>query len=99
MSSQLSAYADNEYVCAIYPIALFWEKESEICESKPLTVIFTILTRCLDTTTTYNYALRAEEEWSCENATQKRVCANRTNGRFLDNPGGSKLEGCAENVL
>ena len=43
MSHDLSVYANNEYVYATFPIALalFWGKGGgEICQSKPLSVIF-----------------------------------------------------------
>ena len=62
ISEGLCVYANNEYVYATYPIALALSRDKggkEICESRPLTVTFTILTHCLSTTATNNYAIRA----------------------------------------
>ena len=77
----LNVYANNEYVYAIYPIAiaLFWERGGkEICESKALTVIFTIMTHCLNVTAPNNYAIRAVGKWSCGNTIQKKgLCQSR----------------------
>ena len=53
MSKDLERYSNSEYVYAIFPIAiaLFWGKGGRgIANSKPLSMIFAILTHCLNTT-------------------------------------------------
>ena len=96
MPPDLNVYANNEYVYAIYPIAiaLFWERGGkEICESKALTVIFTIMTHCLNVTAPNNYAIRAVGKWSCGNTIQKGSVPIAPMGDFLENPEGSDLMG------
>ena len=96
MSSELCVYANNEYVFATFPIALalFWDMGGkEICETRSLTVIFTILSHCLSTTATNNYSLRTLGKWSCEDTVQKGSVPLAPVDDFLENPGGSKLEG------
>ena len=95
MSSELCVYANNEYVFATFPIALalFWDKGGkEICESRSLTVIFTILTHCLSTTATNNYSVRTLGKWSCGDTIQKGSAPLAPVGDFLENPGGSKVD-------
>ena len=61
ISPELSVFSNNEYVFATFPIALalFWDNGGkEICESRSLTVIFTILSHCLSATAANNYSLR-----------------------------------------
>ena len=96
MSQDLSVYASNEYVFATSPIALplFWDKSGdEISESRPLTVIPTILTHCLSTTGPNNYSIRTLGKWPCEDTVQKGSVPLAPVDDFPENPQGSKLEG------
>ena len=68
MCPGLSTFPNSEYVYAIFStaVALFWGKGGRcIAESKPLSVIFTILTHCLDTSAVNNYFVRMTGKWSC----------------------------------
>ena len=74
MSPHLQIYSNSEYVYATFPIALslFWGKGGgEICLSRPLSVIFIILSRCLYTTASNNYYVRTHGQWSCDDAIQQ----------------------------
>ena len=95
MSPELCVYANNEYVFATFPIALalFCDKGwKEICESRSLTVIFTILTHCLSTTATNNYSIRTLGKWSCDDTIQKGSVPLAPVGDFPENPHGSKVD-------
>ena len=69
MSPELLCYANSEYAYAIFPIALalFWEMGGkEICLSRPLSVIFEILSHFLSATDTNNYSVRTKENGLAE---------------------------------
>ena len=69
MSPEFLAYANSEFVYAISPIALalFWEMGGkEICLSRPLSVIFEILSHFLSATDTNNYSVRTKENGLAE---------------------------------
>ena len=58
MSQELSIYSNSEYAYAIFPIeiGLFWDRWGrQIAESKALSMIFTILTHCPNTTPISNF--------------------------------------------
>ena len=74
MCPELSIFSNSEYVCAIFPIpiALFWEKGGrEICLSRPLSLLFIILSHCLNTKDVNNYSVRKTGKWSCGDAVLK----------------------------
>ena len=61
MSQDLSVYSNFQYVYAIFPtsVASFWGQGGRgIIESKSLSMIFTILTHCLNKTAINNYSAR-----------------------------------------
>ena len=66
MSRDLSIYSNSRYAYANLPSAvdLFWDQGGrEIAHPKPLPMIFTITTHCLDATATNNYFVRAQCRW------------------------------------
>ena len=68
MCPESSVFSNSEYVYAIFPIsiALFWGKGGEeICRPRPLSLIFAILSHCLNTTAVNNYSIRTIGKWSC----------------------------------
>ena len=72
MSQELSAYSNSEFAYAIFPIAIDFfflgQRGREIVESKPLSMIFTILTHCLNTKAINNYYVRTKGRWFCQDA-------------------------------
>ena len=74
MSRGRCVYSNSAHDYAILPIAvaLFWDQGGRgIAQSKPLSMIFTILTHCLNTTDINNYFLRAQGRRFCLGATLK----------------------------
>ena len=75
MCPSLSIYSNYEYVYAIFPIAvaLFWGKGGRvIADSRPLSMIFAILSHVLSATALNNYySVRTTGEWSCEDTMVK----------------------------
>ena len=72
MSQDLSIYSNSEYVYAIFPsaVAFFLDKgRRKIVLPKPLSMIFTIPTHCLNTTATNNYSIRTKGQWFCLGST------------------------------
>ena len=66
MSQELSIYPNSEYAYDISPIApsLFWDKGCRgISESLPLSMIFAILTHCLNTTAINNSRFMTDCQW------------------------------------
>ena len=93
MSPGFLVYSNSEYVYATFPIALslFRGKGGEeICLSKPLSAIFTILPHCLNTTATNNYSVRTNGKWSCEDAILKGSAPLEPLAYFEKYPIGSK---------
>ena len=93
MCPELSAFSNSEYAYAIYPvtIALFWDKGGEeICFARPLSLIFTILPRCLNTTGLNNYSVRATRKWSCGDTFVRGSAPLAPLGDFEKYPNGSK---------
>ena len=69
MSLELSVYSNSKFAYAIFLIAisLFRGKGGrEIGESKPLPMIFAILTHCLNKTAIRNYSVSAKSQWFCQ---------------------------------
>ena len=63
MSRDLRIYSKTEYVYAISPtfLAMILDKGGrDVARSKPLSIIFTILIHCFNTTEVRNYSPRAE---------------------------------------
>ena len=74
MCPSLSIYSNSEYVYAIPPtaVALFWRKGGRgISESKPLSMIFAILSHILNTTDVNNYSVRTTGGCSFEDTMAK----------------------------
>ena len=74
MSQDLKIYSSSEYVYAIPPfaLALWWGNGGrEISRPKPLFMVFTNLTHCLNTTAGNNYFFRTQCRWFCLGAILK----------------------------
>ena len=66
MSRDVSTYSNSGYVFATSPIDLSMfrgKRGREIATSHPLSMMFAILTRCLNTTEVDNYFARSEGQW------------------------------------
>ena len=89
---ELLVYSNSDYVHAIFPIALslFWGKGgAEICLSRPLSVVFAILSHRLNTTATNNYSVRTKGKWSCGDTILKGsapVAPLEDFGKYPDGP-------------
>ena len=74
MSRDLKIYSNSKYVYASFPIflAMFWPKgDRGIPRSKSLSMIFTILTHCINTTDINNYFVRTQGRRCCRGAMLK----------------------------
>ena len=101
MCPELGVFSNSEYVYAFsaIAIALFWEKGGEeICLSRPLSLVFTILSNFLNTTAVNNYSVRTMGKWSFGDTVLKESGPLAPLGDFGMSPNGPNTRNVGENV-